>query len=488
MADVLAQVASARSTGPSRVLPWLILASAAGYLVVAGPGPVPVLLAALATLAFIGDRALGPLGAGLLVATALPYGRGADTEVWQLSGVTIRPQDAALAAALLAAVAIAWRARARWPQVNLAFATAFGAILAVGALALVTGLVADHGLREILRDVRVWALFTAGLLALLSGATRPQMMRGLLLGATSLAIVIVTAALLPAFDGGIKDQTLAYDRGTLRMQFGNSIFLLPAIAYSAARFVALRRTMYLAWLVLLLVAVVLSLTRMSILATAGVVAVAGVVHLMIGAGSVRRRASMAGILAGAVLVSAAIGVAINIAGTPRASVPVGSEPENAFDRLLGQGDASDFQAVFGQRSGRIASYLAAYDVIRESPVIGTGMGTLVPTGYAYSGARAHVIGYQSGVDDAYLTMGVKAGVVGITALGALLALPLLSLLRRNQVRITAWYLPAWLGVLALTLPQAFAMSGYAPFGISLLAVLLVLPSTRTAREAVRQRA
>jgi hypothetical protein len=79
-------------------------------------------------------------------------------------------------------------------------------------------------------------------------------------------------------------------------------------------------------------------------------------------------------------------------------------------------------------------------------------------------------------------------VVGITALGALLALPLLSLLRRNQVRITAWYLPAWLGVLALTLPQAFAMSGYAPFGISLLAVLLVLPSTRTAREAVRQRA
>jgi hypothetical protein len=34
-----------------------------------------------------------------------------------------------------------------------------------------------------------------------------------------------------------------------------------------------------------------------------------------------------------------------------------------------------------------------------------------------------------------------------------------------------WFLAAWLAILALTMTQSFAVSGYGPFGIALLAAL-----------------
>ena len=43
----------------------------------------------------------------------------------------------------------------------------------------------------------------------------------------------------------------------------------------------------------------------------------------------------------------------------------------------------------------------------------------------------------------------------------------------------AWFAPAWLGVLGLTLIQSFAVSGYAPLTLSLLATLPLLLHHRT---------
>ncbi len=464
------------------VRPWAIgsagTALAAALMIVAAPGPVPVLIAGAAAVSFALDRRLGPLAAGLLVTTALPYGRGADTLTWQVAGVSVRPQDAALVVAISGGAWLAYHNRSRWGAVPHGYLAAFCALFAVGLLALVVGLTGHNQLRDIVRDLRVWVLFAGGLLALLSGTGRPAVLRGLLLGATALAVVIVVTAALPAFDGGIKAQTLVYDRGTLRMQFGNSIFLIPTIAYVAWQLVLRWRPLVLGWLVLLVVAVVLSLTRMSILTTLGVVILVGLVGLF-GWPPVRRhwRRSV-GTLAGAVVLAAAIGVSLNLAATPGGSTPAGgsqggSGAQTAVDRFLGH-DTSDVPSPFGPRSGRVASYLAAYDLIRARPAIGSGMGSLIPVGYAYSAARAYTVGHQPAVDDAYLTMAVKAGAVGVSVLAALLVLPLLSLLRSRR-RIRLWFIAGWLGVLFLTLPQAFAMSGYGPFGLSLVAVLPALP-------------
>ena len=456
---------------------WSFLALAAAWIIVTGPGAAPVILAGAAAVFFALDPRLGPLAAGLLVTTALPYGRGADTLTWQVADVSVRPQDAALLVAIAGGAWLAYRNRSRWPGVPHAYLAAFTALFAVGLVALAVGLTGHNHLRDVVRDLRLWVLFAAGILALLSGTSRHAVLRGLLLGATALAVVIVVTAVLPAFNGGIKAQTLVYDRGTLRMQFGNSIFLIPTIGYAAWRLMLRWRPLGLGWLVLLVVAVVLSLTRMSILATLGVVILAGLLGL-VGWPTVRRHwRRTVGTLAGAVVLAAAIGVTLNLIATPSSSTPAtgsqsGSAPQTALDRFLGH-DASDVPPPLGARSGRVASYLAAYALIQARPAIGSGMGSLIPVAYAYSSARAYTIAHQPSVDDAYLTMAVKAGVVGVSVLATLLVLPLLSILRSRR-RVLPWFIAGWVGVLFLTLPQAFAMSGYGPFGLSLVAVLPVL--------------
>ena len=43
--------------------------------------------------------------------------------------------------------------------------------------------------------------------------------------------------------------------------------------------------------------------------------------------------------------------------------------------------------------------------------------------------------------------------------------------------LRAWLVPAWLGILAMTMTQSFATTGYGPFVLGLLAVLPLLGYT-----------
>ena len=55
------------------------------------------------------------------------------------------------------------------------------------------------------------------------------------IGATVFAVVLFLVVLLPVFAGGLEARALTYDWGRLRLQFSNSIFLIPALAYLATR-------------------------------------------------------------------------------------------------------------------------------------------------------------------------------------------------------------------------------------------------------------
>jgi hypothetical protein len=52
--------------------------------------------------------------------------------------------------------------------------------------------------------------------------------------------------------------------------------------------------------------------------------------------------------------------------------------------------------------------------------------------------------------------------------------PLWQAFRRRRDRLAWWFIPGWLGVVGLSVTQSFATSGYGPFGLSLLVVLLAL--------------
>ena len=87
--------------------------------------------------------------------------------------------------------------------------------------------------------------------------------------------------------------------------------------------------------------------------------------------------------------------------------------------------------------------------------------------YAYSEARANTIGWSPGVDNAYLTVGLKTGVPGIIAFAALVLTTLIVALRRGG-RTARWFVPAWIGLLILSMTQAFAGSLYGPYVVALL--------------------
>ena len=124
------------------------------------------------------------------------------------------------------------------------------------------------------------------------------------------------------------------------------------------------------------------------------------------------------------------------------------------------------------------TYRAALDVIDDAPILGSGLGTLVPTDYTFGGSRPSTPGMQPGVDDAYLTVAMKTGVIGTILFMAMMAWPILAALRRRRDRLAWWFLPAWLGILGLSLTQSFATTGYGPFGLALLLVLIDLRPRR----------
>jgi O-antigen ligase len=167
-------------------------------------------------------------------------------------------------------------------------------------------------------------------------------------------------------------------------------------------------------------------------------------------------------------------VVINLAGTPPPeTVPTsgGTQGEQPIDRLLFQSDASDLESL---DRGRFPAYAAAVDLIRSAPVLGTGMGTLVDVTYAYDRSRAFTLGKLPGVDNAYLTVGLKSGLVGMAIFGALMLAPVVAMVRRGGSH-RAWLMPAWLGILVLSMTQSFATSLYGPF---VVALLLAIPSIR----------
>lgn len=448
---------------------YLLLALAGGAAIVSQPDAWQVVLAAAATLAFARDRRLGPLPAAMLVAIALPYDRAANSDLLRLAGMPVRPQDAAIGIGMLLALT-----NARWPRRSVPL-LAIGAFLVAGLGALLVGYLADYPIRDVLRDARWWFLYLAGPLALATGVRRDQVLRALLIGAAAFAVLAVLSTALPAFAGGLKERSLDFDRGTLRMQFGNSIFLLPALALALWR--QLRRPSWsgaaLVWL--LFTAITLSLTRTFVLvALASGLGV--VLAYTIGRGwlAAPRASAAAGIL----LLALASGIGLNLGNA------LASGGESAVDRFLFEGDRAGVGAIV---SGRFVSYRSALEVILQRPVTGLGLGTLVPIGGTYGGDPFATPGWLPNVDNAYLTVGMKAGALGIAAFAAmLLSLPLALIRQRRLRRLAPWLLPAWTGLLVLTLTQSFATTGYSPFGLSLLLVLGSLAYASS--NAVRARA
>lgn len=434
--------------------------------VVAPPGPLNLLTAAVATIAFALDRRLGPLPAALLVSLAIPWGRGADTLTWEVGGIPLRAHDAVIAIGMLWALPVLIRRRPRpGPTVIL-----LALLLGLGVVALGVGLWLEHPMRDIFRDVRWWAFYLAAILALFGATTRAKVTRALLIGMSIFAGLVILAALLPIFPGGLKEQELLYDRGTLRMQFSNSAFLLPAIAYVATAVLARRRGIDVAWLLLLITAVILSLTRTSILATVvvlGIVFVADVYASWRSGGALTRHADGIARLAIASVLALVIGVGVDIIGTPPAdeiATSGGVLGEQPLDRIFLQEARSDLGSL---EEGRIPSYKAAAAEIASAPLTGKGMGSLTKVDYAYSEARANTIGFSPGVDNAYLTVGLKTGIPGMLVFG-LLVLATLGVAFRRGGRSGAWFMPAWIGLCILSMTQAFAGSLYGPYAFALL--------------------
>jgi O-antigen ligase len=448
------------------VIGGLALAATAVQIMILPPGPVGVLTAAIATLALAADRRLGPLPAALLVALAIPWGRGADTLTWEVGGLPIRPHDAILGIGMLLAAPVLVRRRPRrGPTLVL-----LGALMVLGVVGVGVGIAADHPYRDIFRDVRWWAFYGAAILALFGATTRSQLLRGLLIGMSLFSAIVIVAALLPVFAGGLKEQELLYDRGTLRMQFGNSAFLVPAIAYVASAVLDRRRVVDVAWLLLLVTAVIVSLTRTSIAATLLVIGLVYVVDVVTRRGQGATVAAHAGGLARLALagvVALGLGVGIDIAGTPPAgevATSGGSIGEQPLDRIFMQEARSDLGSL---EEGRFPSYRAAAARILAAPLTGPGMGSLTRVDYAYSDARANTIGYSPGVDNAYLTVGLKTGVPGMLVFAGLVLATLAVAIRRGG-RAARWFVPAWLGLVILSMTQAFAGSLYGPYAFALL--------------------
>jgi O-antigen ligase len=418
-------------------------------------------LAVVAFLLFARDKRYGILGAAILILLALPYDRAANNDLLRFASIPVRPHDVVAGLAILGALPALRGVKLSMSSVLLV------TFLAVGVVALAIGFAIGNEPRDILRDARWWFLYGIGLLALGMPGRRAPILRGLLVGATAFALVAVFVTILPAFEDGLKYRSLIYDKPALRMQFGNSAFLIPAACYVGWRWFSRPSWATSAWLLLIFAAVALSLTRVLIALAAG--------SLVLGVAwwARRRRGSLrrAGATAGLAAAGLALGVMLNLLN-PLAGMLVGIDPPvesgGIFDRLT-FGGSTGADAI---TSGRFETYAEAVSRIRTSPVLGLGMGSLIDVDNGFGGAEYATPGKLPNVDNAYLTIGLKAGAVGMLAFAALLLGPLRALRRGRRDRVVRWLLPAWLGILGLTMTQSFATTGYSPFTLALLIIIL----------------
>jgi O-antigen ligase len=475
MRRVAALLGSSVLTLPRAALIALVLAAGAHAVVPAGP--LQIGLAVVAFALFARDRRHGILGAAVVVLLALPYDRAANSELLRIASIPVRPHDVVVGLALLGA--LPGLRRLSFSATSLAL----GAFLLAGVVALALGFIVDNEPRDILRDARWWFLYGIGLLAIGLPGRRAQIVRGMLVGATAFAVVAVLVTILPAFEDGLKYRSLIYDLPALRMQFGNSAFLMPAACYVGWRWVRRPSWATSGWFLLIFAALALSLTRVLILLALGSLVLALIWWWRSRSAPGRRAVALLGMA----VAGLALGIAINVAN-PLVGDLVGIESPvesgGVFDRLtFGGGTGADAIA-----SGRLETYAEAISRTRTSPVIGLGMGALIDVDYEFGGDEFATPGKLPNVDNAYLTVGLKAGAVGIATLALLLLRPLAAWRRRQRDRLTRWLLPGWLGILGLTMTQSFATNGYSPFVLSLLIVVLGVgyASSRRAR-AVDQR-
>ena len=446
------------------------------------------------------DRKLGPIGAALLVMLALPVGRGSEVGLPRIGGdIPIRAHDVVpILAAVLAAPDVVRRlmrrSALRWDAI-----VPVAIFVAVGLIALAVGLLGDQALRDIVRDARWWAFYAVGLVALVAGVPRATILRAVLWGLTIYCAVILIGLLMPLFHGGLKYGAYAYDP-RLRLHYGQAVFLLVAVAFVVDRLVRRPSPAMLALLVILGAGIAVTLTRTLLAGLVGV----GILTAAWTSFELARSAGVAGTgeLARAIArrsVPAALAIGIGIGGgfgiyqagvriwTPdwaysdeAGATPWGAPTESrpvrpSLDRVFEDAGSSGFAA---QGGGRLASYAEAFSDAARSPLLGHGMGQQARISWAWGGFRASTPGSQPAVDNAYLTMGIKAGAVGIAAFAAMFLWPMRLVARRSLRRMRPWFVPAWLAILGLTLIQSFAVAGYAPLTLSLLLVLPALSGRR----------
>jgi O-Antigen ligase len=437
----------------------LVLAAGTHALLPAGPLQIGLAVVAYVLLAL--DRRYGILGAAVLVLLALPYDRSANSDLLRIASIPVRPHDVVVGLALIGAL------RGLRGLRFSASTLALGTFLAVGVVAFALGFVMGNEPRDILRDARWWFLYGIGLLAIGLPGRRTPILRGLVVGATAFAVVAVLVTVLPAFEDGLKYRSLIYDQPALRMQFGNTAFLIPAGCYVGWRWYRRPSWPVAGWFLLIFAAAALSLTRILILLAVGSLVIALAWWSRRPNGSVRRALAAVGIA----VAGLALGIAINVVH-PVVGELVGIESPvesgGIFDRLTFQGATG----AEGIASGRLETYAEAISRMLTSPVIGLGMGALIDVDYEFGGDEFATPGKLPNVDNAYLTVGLKAGAVGVAVLAILLVRPLAAWRRRGHDRMTHWLLPGWLGIGGLTMTQSFATNGYSPFVLSLLIVLL----------------
>lgn len=469
------------------------LVGAAGVTIVSGTTPVSILLAGIAVVLLAGHPTLGPLGAAAVVILTLPFDRAANGYLPRIAGIPVRPQDLAVLIGLGLCLP---SVRFRRPRAGVG-AWLLVAFVAIGIVALVGGFVGGNVSRDILRDARWWFLYGSGLVLLfLPPSARAQVVRGVLLGALGFAVVVVITSVLPAVPGGLRARAEEFDFGLLRLQYGNSVFLLFLLARGTSDWIR-GHTAAIAPLALASLAVMLSLTRTLMIVSAAVVVLVVLASLAAGhvrGGAVRRRLSLARIGAAVAVVplSLVMALAINIgtgrpapvtnepssspavasqepsspALTPKPAKPAGEDP---FGRITFENDESGWGVISG---GRLKAYGRALEVIGANPLGGSGMGATVVADYAFGGETFATPGRLPNVDNAYLTAGMKGGLPAMAILGLLLAWPALRGLRYLRGRIARiWWLPAWIGILVLTMTQSFATTGYGPFLLGMLVVI-----------------
>jgi hypothetical protein len=337
--------------------------------------------------------------------------------------------------------------------------------LAIGVFAIGVGIGSGNEARDVIRDARWWFMYGFAVVAIWTATRRPAVLRAVLVGSIAYSAILIAITLLPAFEGGLKERAATYDRGLLRLQFSNGVFVVFAAVWVINRWLRAPSRQGALWIPVLAAGVLLSLTRMSIFVLAALVAVSLIL-------AIRRPAAVRSSLRPgrrALVVAALSVLPIAVAVSVMAGGAGGSDPtgpyRNLLQRFLFQDPASDVGAI---TEGRVETYRSALKLIGEHPIVGNGLGKLVDFGYVPGGARPATPGKQPSVDNAYLTVAMKAGFLGVCVFTVLAVWPLEELRRRPRDRWARPFLLSWLAILILTMTQSFATGGYSPFGLALL--------------------